>query len=364
MGPHPPDDDRRRRLLDADRAAPRIRGQARRRRRRPQGRPLASSSSSTWPSAGSSSACRCSRSSSTSASRSSVRCSSRCSSPRPPHSVWSRRASCWAAAPRIIAALLAIALRGVVALIVGPDARRTDQLVRAVPRPGAGDRTAGAHPTVQAAHRVRRWSAASASRTVGLWLESLWIDAVYHYPWPASLWPEALAMAVPVAVLIGVCGAMVGMVLTSQQLPRRAISVGIVVLDGARHRRRDGQRAALRGTAARDRHHRADRCAERRRPAHGHRRHPHQSARPGQRGPELGVGARLAGRTGQPARHLRRQAGEARPRPLPLHQADAGVGKVEDAAARARRTDAHRRADLPAGRPGHRRRGGACARRR
>ena len=28
--------------------------------------------------------------------------------------------------------------------------------------------------------------------TVGLWLESFWIDAVYHYPWPSSIWPEAL----------------------------------------------------------------------------------------------------------------------------------------------------------------------------
>ena len=48
--------------------------------------------------------------------------------------------------------------------------------------------------------------------TIGLWLESLWIDAVYHYPWPMSIWPEALAMAVPVAILTGACGAMFGMV--------------------------------------------------------------------------------------------------------------------------------------------------------
>ena len=66
--------------------------------------------------------------------------------------------------------------------------------------------------------------------TVGLWLESLWIDAVYHYPWPTSIWPEALAMAVPVAVLTGACGAMVGMVLTGQRLPRRAIGIGLVAL--------------------------------------------------------------------------------------------------------------------------------------
>jgi hypothetical protein len=66
--------------------------------------------------------------------------------------------------------------------------------------------------------------------TIGLWLESLWIAAVYHYPWPTSMWPEALAMAIPVAVLTGACGAMFGLVLTSQWLPSRAISIGLVVL--------------------------------------------------------------------------------------------------------------------------------------
>ncbi|MCV7282019.1 hypothetical protein H7J88_20530 [Mycolicibacterium flavescens] len=66
--------------------------------------------------------------------------------------------------------------------------------------------------------------------TIGLWLESLWIGAVYPYPWPSSIWPEALLMAVPVAILTGACGAMIGMVLSARRLPRRAIGVGLVVL--------------------------------------------------------------------------------------------------------------------------------------
>ncbi|HZA09997.1 hypothetical protein [Mycobacterium sp.] len=66
--------------------------------------------------------------------------------------------------------------------------------------------------------------------TVGLWLESLWVGAVYHYRWPTSMWPEALAMAVPVAVLTGACGALAGIVLTGQRLPRRPVSIGLVVL--------------------------------------------------------------------------------------------------------------------------------------
>ncbi|HWX99980.1 MAG TPA: hypothetical protein VNY55_08935, partial [Mycobacterium sp.] len=63
---------------------------------------------------------------------------------------------------------------------------------------------------------------------LGIWLESLWIGAVYHYPWPMSMWGEALAMAVPVAVLMGMCGALFGMVLTGQQLPSRAIGISVV----------------------------------------------------------------------------------------------------------------------------------------
>jgi hypothetical protein len=66
--------------------------------------------------------------------------------------------------------------------------------------------------------------------TVGLWLESLWIAAVYHYPWPLGMWGEALAMAVPVAVLMGMCGALFGMVLTGQRLPGRAIGISVVVV--------------------------------------------------------------------------------------------------------------------------------------
>ncbi|MGV7795943.1 hypothetical protein PJM56_29495, partial [Mycobacterium kansasii] len=64
--------------------------------------------------------------------------------------------------------------------------------------------------------------------TVGLWLSSLWVGAVYHYPWPTSMWGEALAMSVPVAVMMGLCGALTGMVLTGQPLPRRAIGIAIV----------------------------------------------------------------------------------------------------------------------------------------
>ena len=129
----------------------------------------------------------------------------------------------------IIAAVFAIALRGLVALIVGPvlgapinwfalylGAAVVIELVALTPvfkRPIVFGLVSGLLVS-----------------TVGLWLESFWIDAVYHYAWPASIWPEALMMAVPVTVLTGACGAMLGMVLTGQRLPTRAISIGLVAL--------------------------------------------------------------------------------------------------------------------------------------
>ena len=66
--------------------------------------------------------------------------------------------------------------------------------------------------------------------TLGLWAESWWIDAVYHYPWPTSMWGEGLAMAVPVAIATGICGALFGMVLTGRALPSARVSGVLVAL--------------------------------------------------------------------------------------------------------------------------------------
>src|ERR1700756_5283252 len=131
----------------------------------------------------------------------------------------------------VIAALFAIALRGVVAFLVGPvlgapinwfplylGAALVVELVALTPllkRPIAFGAVSGL-----------------VVGTVGLWLESLWIGAVYHYPWPTAMWGDALAMAVPVGVLTGMCGALFGMVLTGQRLPGRAIGISGVALTG------------------------------------------------------------------------------------------------------------------------------------
>jgi hypothetical protein len=129
----------------------------------------------------------------------------------------------------ILAALIAIALRGAVALVVGPILGAPINWFPLY---------LGAAVVVELLALTRLFKrpllfglvAGLGVSTLGLWLESLWIDAVYPYPWPSSMWGEALMMAVPVTVLVGACGAMVGMVMTDQRLPRRAIGAGLVVL--------------------------------------------------------------------------------------------------------------------------------------
>ena len=129
----------------------------------------------------------------------------------------------------IIAALLAIALRGGVALVVGPILGAPINWFALYLGPALVVELIGLTPLYK---RPVVFGAVSGLgvATVGLWLESLWIDAVYYFAWPTSIWPEALAMAIPVAILTGCCGAMFGLVLTSQRLPSRAISIGLVAL--------------------------------------------------------------------------------------------------------------------------------------
>lgn len=128
----------------------------------------------------------------------------------------------------IIAALLAIGLRGGVALVVGPVLGAPINWFALYLGPAIVVELLGLTPLMKRPVLFGLLSGLGVG-TVGLWLESLWVGAVYHYPWQSSMWPEALTMAVPVAVLAGACGAMAGMVLTGQRLPRRAIGIGLVV---------------------------------------------------------------------------------------------------------------------------------------
>ena len=129
----------------------------------------------------------------------------------------------------VIGALFAVALRGLVALVVGPVLGAPINWFPLYLGPALVVELVALTPLLK---RPIAFGAVSGLgvATVGLWLESLWIGAVYHYPWPTRMWGEALAMSVPVAVLTGVCGAMFGMVLTGQRLPGRRVGITAVVL--------------------------------------------------------------------------------------------------------------------------------------
>jgi hypothetical protein len=127
----------------------------------------------------------------------------------------------------IIAALFALALRGGVSLIVGPILGAPTNWFPLYLGPALVVELVALTPLFK---RPMAFGAVGGLGvgTVGLWLESLWIASVYHYPWPTGMWGEALAMAVPAAVLAGLCGALMGMVLTGQRLPSRAIGISVV----------------------------------------------------------------------------------------------------------------------------------------
>lgn len=129
----------------------------------------------------------------------------------------------------LIAAVFAIALRGAVALLVGPILGAPINWFPLYLGPALAVELVALTPLLK---RPIAFGAVAGLGvgTVGLWLESLWIAAVYHYPWPVSMWGEALAMAVPVAVLMGMCGALFGMVLSGQRLPSRALGISVVVV--------------------------------------------------------------------------------------------------------------------------------------
>jgi hypothetical protein len=129
----------------------------------------------------------------------------------------------------IIAALLAIGLRGGVALVVGPILGSPINWFPLYLGPAVVVEVIALTPIIKRPLLFGLVGGLGVS-TVGLWLESFWIDAVYYFGWPVSMWPEAFAMSVPVAVLTGACGAMFGMILTGQQLPRRSIGIGLVAL--------------------------------------------------------------------------------------------------------------------------------------
>lgn len=66
--------------------------------------------------------------------------------------------------------------------------------------------------------------------TVGVWGESLWIDAVYLFPWTSSMWLDTLWMTVPVGITTGLCAGLFAQALSGDGIPRPAIRRTVVVV--------------------------------------------------------------------------------------------------------------------------------------
>ena len=65
--------------------------------------------------------------------------------------------------------------------------------------------------------------------TLGLALESLWVQAAFVLPWTRDMWAEGLLMSVPVGVLAGMTGALFGTALTTGALPSKTVCRTVVV---------------------------------------------------------------------------------------------------------------------------------------
>ncbi|WP_280425349.1 hypothetical protein [Nocardia carnea] len=76
-----------------------------------------------------------------------------------------------------------------------------------------------------AARRRILWGALTGlvAATIGIWLESLWVAAMFVDPWPAAMWPELLLMTIPTGIAGGVIGALLATVLLGEPLPRPAV---------------------------------------------------------------------------------------------------------------------------------------------
>ncbi|OMC38101.1 hypothetical protein A5740_03205 [Mycobacterium sp. GA-1841] len=129
----------------------------------------------------------------------------------------------------LIGAAFAIVLRGAVAVIVGPVLGAPTSWFALYLGPALVVELIALTPLIKRPILFGAIGGVGVA-TVGLWLESFWIGAVYHYPWPTSMWGEALAMAIPVAVAMGMCGALLALVLNGQPLPRPAAGISIVVI--------------------------------------------------------------------------------------------------------------------------------------
>ncbi|UFS94083.1 hypothetical protein [Nocardia huaxiensis] len=128
----------------------------------------------------------------------------------------------------LVAAVFAIVVRGVIAVLVGPTLGAPGNVFPLYLGMAVVVELLGLLPLLG---KPLWWGALTglAVATVGLWLENLWVAAMFVDPWPPGMWPEALAMAVPVGVAGGAVAVLLGMVLRGETMPGPALRRGIVI---------------------------------------------------------------------------------------------------------------------------------------
>ncbi|QBS40693.1 hypothetical protein [Nocardia sp. CS682] len=128
----------------------------------------------------------------------------------------------------VVAVLFAFLVRGVVAVLVGPILGAPHNVFPLYLGVAVVVELMALLPLIR---KPVWWGAVTglAAATVGLWLESLWVGRMFVDPWPTNMWPELLAMAVPVGIAGGALGALLGMVLRGEPLPRPSVRRGLVV---------------------------------------------------------------------------------------------------------------------------------------
>ncbi|PXX69376.1 hypothetical protein DFR70_1021065 [Nocardia tenerifensis] len=128
----------------------------------------------------------------------------------------------------LVAVVFAFLIRGVLAVLIGPmigEPRNVFPLYLGV---AVVVELMALLPLID---KPLWWGALTglAAATAGIWLESLWVRGMFVDHWPSGMWPELLAMTVPVGVAGGALGALLGMVLRGEPLPRRPLRRGLVV---------------------------------------------------------------------------------------------------------------------------------------
>ncbi|WP_378733111.1 hypothetical protein [Nocardia brasiliensis] len=129
----------------------------------------------------------------------------------------------------VVAVVFAFLVRGVVAVLVGPVIGAPNNVFPLYLGVAVIVELMALLPLIRS--KPVWWGALTGlvAATIGLWLESRWVEGVFVNRWPSSMWPELLAMAVPVGIAGGALGALLGMVLRGEQLPRPSVRRGVVV---------------------------------------------------------------------------------------------------------------------------------------